>query len=228
MRILSCFHDETGEQNMSAGYYMVVMVMHDQADSLDGYIAAYEERLARLGLDDIPFHMADLLHGQEDYKGLKLADRKRMLVAFNAFVRSIPVTYQVFAYTNFDVKDEIQLAARLEKDIEAFLKDSLEHLQQYDEVAIYYDGGHKAVSTALRNAFKRTLSKKAPVFKTARYQEKRLSQFADFFCSIELAATRYASGRISPTYNKFFGSWRDFRANYLKQARRKRFSITPF
>ena len=146
-----------------------------------------------------------------------------MLVVFNTFVRSLPVTYQLFSYSDFDVKDAQQLTIRLEKDIETFLKGNLGTMQQYDEVAIYYDGGHKAVSAELRNAFNNTLSNNTPVFKVSRFQEKRLAQVADFFCSIELAAARYGSGIVSPTYNKFFGSWKDFRANYLKQVRRKRF-----
>lgn len=44
-RVLSCFHDETGEQDMHAGYYMVAMVIHEQEDSLEPYIRQYEERL---------------------------------------------------------------------------------------------------------------------------------------------------------------------------------------
>ena len=43
--ILSCFHDETGEQDMRAGYYMVAMVIHDQGESLEPYIRQYEDRL---------------------------------------------------------------------------------------------------------------------------------------------------------------------------------------
>jgi len=92
----------------------------------------------------------------------------------------------------------------------------------YYMVAIYYDGGHKAVRSALRKAFDSALSKGVAHFKKPPYQDKRLYQVADYFCSIELAAMRYESGKVSSTYNKFFGSWRNFRANYLKLARRKR------
>ena len=221
-RILSCFHDETGEQDMRAGYYMVAMVIHDQDESLEPYIRQYEDRLRDSGIDDIPFHMVKLLHGHEGYEGVDPADRKKMLVAFNTFVRTLPVSYQVFSYTDFDVKDTEALAKRLESDIESFLKDNLGKFQEFDEVAIYYDGGHKAVRSALRKAFDSALSKGVAHFKKPPYQDKRLDQVADYFCSIELAAMRYGSGKVSSTYNKFFGSWRNFRANYLKLARRKR------
>lgn len=44
--------------------------------------------------------MVKLLHGHEGYEGVEPADRKRMLVAFNTFMRTLPVSYQVFSYTD--------------------------------------------------------------------------------------------------------------------------------
>lgn len=48
-----------------------------------------------------------------------------------------------------------------------------------------------------------------------------LAQAADFFCSMELAALRYADHEETNTYIKLFGSHRAFKANHLKQMRRK-------
>ena len=221
-RILSCFHDETGEEDMRAGYYMVTMVLHDQGEPIGECIKRYEERLASSGLQDVPFHMSDLLHGHEDYEDMELADRKRMLVAFGTFVRTLPVSYHVFQYTDFDVKNPDQLASRLGEDVEEYIKENLPLFQEYENVAVYYDGGQKSVSKALRSAFDAALSSNVAEYKKPRYEDKRLYQAADYFCSIELAAKRYESGSVSSTYNKFFGDWKSFRANYLKQVRRKR------
>lgn len=91
-RVLSCFHDGTSEQDMRAGYYMVVMVVHDQEDRIEDLIGQYHDRLRESDLKDIPFHMVDLLHGHGDYEGVDAADRKRMLVAFSTFVRSPFIT----------------------------------------------------------------------------------------------------------------------------------------
>lgn len=52
-------------------------------------------------------------------------------------------------------------------------------------------------------------------------QERRLAQVADYLCSIELAALRYADHEETDTYKKLFGSARTFKANLLKQVRRK-------
>lgn len=215
------FQDETGEEDMSAGYYMISMVIHDMTESIDENIRDYEDRLRAAGLADIPFHAVKLLHGHEDYEGVSPEDRKRMLVAFATFVRRLPVSYHVFSYTNYDVKSQEQLALRLRTDIEGFLTSRLEEFQSFEEVRVFYDGGQHAAGMAIKEAFDASFPKGVVTHERPAYRQKRLSQVADYLCAIELAASRYSSGRVSSTYNKFYGDWKSFRANYLKQARRK-------
>ncbi len=50
----------------------------------------------------------------------------------------------------------------------------------------------------------------------------RLEQVADYLCTIELAAVKYAVHEDGETYNKFFGGVGAFKRSWLKQARRKR------
>lgn len=54
--------------------------------------------------------------------------------------------------------------------------------------------------------------------------EYRLAQVADYLCTIELAAAKYAAKENGGTYEKFFGGIGSFKKNWLKQARRKSFS----
>jgi len=42
-------------------------------------------------------------------------------------------------------------------------------------------------------------------YRLISYQDRRLAQAADYFCSIELAAMRYERGEESNTYRKFYG-----------------------
>lgn len=220
-RVVGFFQDETGEEDMSAGYYMVSMVIHNMGERIDSHIRDYEARLRASGLADIPFHAVKLLHGHEGYEGVSAADRKRMLVAFATFVRRLPISYHVFSYTDYDVKDQAQLAIRLETDIGRFLDSRLEELQDFDKVRVFYDGGQHAAGFALKEAFNSAFPVGVVVHERPSYREKRLCQVADYLCSIELAACRYAIGDVSSTYNKFYGDWKSFRANYLKQVRRK-------
>lgn len=99
MLTLSCFTDEAGEQNMDAGYYMATLVFHDQSKRFERFIDSYVARLQLEDLHDIPFHSVDLLHGHEDYEGLSVEKRKRPLVAFSMFVRTLPISYHTFSTT---------------------------------------------------------------------------------------------------------------------------------
>lgn len=221
MRLLSCFADETGQQDMGAGYYMLTLVFNDQADELAPLIDAYDSRLALEGLPDIAFHNVELVHGHGDYEGVSVETRKRLLVAFSMFVRTLPVRYHTFKYGAADAASREALATRMRRDIVNFLFDHLGHFQLFDRVPIYYDGGHEAVTQALHGAFDFAPARSAAEYKSLSYQEKRLAQAADYLCSIELAAMRYEAGTVSPTYERFYGSPRKFKQNYLKQARRK-------
>ena len=221
MRLLSCFADETGQQDMGAGYYMLTLVFHDQADGLAPFIGAYDARLSLEGLPDIAFHNVELIHGHGDYEGIAVETRKRLLVAFSMFVRTLPVSYHTFKYDAADVRSREGLASRMRRDIVNFLFDHLGRFQLYDRVPIYYDGGHEAVTQALHGAFDFALARSAAEYKPLSHHEKRLAQAADYLCSIELAAMRYGAGDVSPTYERFYGTPRKFRQNYLKQARRK-------
>ena len=75
--------------------------------------------------------------------------------------------------------------------------------------------------SAICNAFDETLSVNTAEYKSLRYQDRRLSQAADYFCSIELAALRYADRDETGTCKKLFGSARTFKAKHLKQVRKK-------
>lgn len=200
---------------------MLTLVFHDQSESIEPMVSAYEKRLAFENLPDIPFHAVDLLHGHEAYKDESVETRKRLLVAFSMLVRTFPITYKTFAYEAFEVKSKDELQARMRKDIVNFLFDHIGKFQQYDKVPIYYDGGHQAATAALHQAFDYVLAKDVAVYKDLSHHNKRLAQASDYLCAIELAAKRYGKEEESATYSRFFGNPRKFRQNYLKQARRK-------
>lgn len=134
---------------MAAGYYLTALVFHDQSKELAQYIGPYLDRLSLEGLADIPFHGVDLIHGHGDYEGISPEKRKRHLIAFSMFVRTLPITYRVFSYERAYTEDRDRLEARLRKDIIDFVFDRLDDFQLYDRVAIYYDGGQEAVTASL-------------------------------------------------------------------------------
>ena len=188
---------------MAAGYYLTALVFHDQSKELAQYIGPYLDRLSLEGLADIPFHGVDLIHGHGDYEGISPEKRKRHLIAFSMFVRTLPITYRVFSYERTYTEDRDRLEARLRKDIIDFVFDRLDDFQLYDQVAIYYDGGQEAVTASLHGAFDYALARSAAVYKPLSHQEKRLAQAADYLCTVGLAERRYERGDVSASYRRF-------------------------
>ena len=94
--------------------------------------------------------------------------------------------------------------------------------QGFDGIRVFYDGGQHAASQAIHKAFDRTFSRGAVSHEKPSYRHKRLCQVADYIAAIGLAAGCYSAGDVPPTYNKFYGDWKSFRANYLKLVRHNR------
>ena len=222
---LSAFFDESGQERRyqtDTKYYLLTLVLHDQNNPISDLIESYESSLSESSIPDVPFHAYDLYHRRGGYEGLDFETRKKLFMKFAGLVRRLPITYVTFKYRRSEYVDAKALSERMRKDLAAFVQDNLAEFQSYDTVAVYYDGGQNAVRTAIRNAFDETLSINTAEYKSLRYQERRLAQAADFFCSIELAALRYDDHEETETYRKLFGGARAFKSNYLKQVRRKR------
>lgn len=222
---ISAFFDESGQERSfqpNSKYYLLTVVLHDQSNPIDNIISAYEKSLSAAALPDIPFHAYDLYHTRGGYADLDFAIRKKLFAKFSGFVRQLPISYMTFSYRRSEFKDANALSERMRRDLIAFVRDNLVMFQSYDTVAIYYDGGQNAARNAIRNAFDETLSVNTAEYKRLRFQERRLAQVADYLCSIELAALRYADHEETSTYIKLFGGARAFKANQLKQIRRKR------
>ena len=221
MHRASVFCDEAGEQDMSDGYYLLTLVLHDQGNRIDAAVSDYEGRLRLEGLPDVPFHMVDLLHGHGGYEGLDARVRWSLLLRFSTLVRHLGVRYHTFTYSAYDVAGADALSARMRRDMVDFLYGNLGALQSFESVVVYYDQGQQAVTSALHRAFDYMLGDGVVEYRLISYQERRLAQVADYLSSIELAGMRFDSGSVSKTYERFYGTRGEFRRNFLKQARRK-------
>ena len=219
---LSIFVDESGDRGGKARYYLLTLVFHNQTDDIMEEIAEYERRLATEGLADIPFHSEPLMNGHKDYENLSVSQRKRLLVHFSALVRRLPISYTTFAYRRSEFEDPAKLSARMKRDVSNLLFDRLGFFQGFSEVKVYYDNGQDIVKQALDQSIGFVLSKGVVDPRKTTMADYRLEQAADYLCTIELAAVKYAAKEDGGTYNKFFGGVGPFKKNWLKQARRKR------
>lgn len=221
-RELSVFADESGGRRGHSRYYLLTLVFHNQADLIDEKIAAYERSLADAGLPDVPFHSEPLLNGHGPYENMELSKRKKMLYALNVLAQRLPISYRTFAYRRSEYEDPAALSTRMKRDISGLLFDNLEFFQSFDDVKVYYDNGQDIVKQALDQSIGFVLSKNVVERRRTSMTDYRLEQVADYLCTIELAAIKYAAKENGATYDKFFGGVGAFKRNWLKQARRKR------
>lgn len=218
MAELSIFVDESGSADLSTRRYLVTLFFHDQSVSIDDAIGRYEASLREKGLPNIPFHASPLINGNDEYKNLEMADRKRLWAALFVFTRTLPVSYRTFSYLTREFTQD-SLRDRIERDIKALMEESLAKFQSFEAVKIYYDGGQSAVTQALHGAIDSVLSKQATGYRKSSATQYRLSQVADFVCTVELTALKYEASEQTQTDGKFFGMKGYFKKNLLKKVR---------
>ena len=114
------------------------------------------------------------------------------------------------------------MTAAMRKRLVDFLFDKLTYFQDFDVVKIYYDDGQKSVARAIHKAVDYALAKDAVTYRLASSADYRLSQIADYICTMELTALKYADKASSATDEKSFGSWSQFKKGILKEVRAER------
>lgn len=214
--------DETGNQNLSEGFYLVAVVLHEHLADITNPIRAYEDRLAVAELENVPFHGKDLLHGNAGYREVSVGDRKRLLTQFARLVRFLPFSYFTLKYDTSETHNKMELEARMRRDLASFVYDHLSYFQSFDSISVYYDNGQGAVSVALRDALDFVLARNVADFRDANHEARRLLQVADYICTIERTAIAYDAGIQSNTQERFFGNRRAFMQSFMKQLVRKR------
>ncbi len=219
---ISLFADESGESGTQSKYYLLTLVLHEQSDDISRAIELYEKDLRAKNLPDIPLHASPLMYSKDDYAGMDIQDRKRLLQSFFTMLQHMPVRYHTFSYRKSELNDGALLEARMKRDVVNFIFDNLGYLQGFDRVKVYYDDGQQVVTKALHDAVEYALSTEAVTYKDGGPKDYRLAQAADLICTIELAALRFEAGETAKTYERFFGSFGSFKKNWLKKIRKKR------
>lgn len=115
-------------------------------------IELYENALYDKGLPDIPLHTSPLPNGHDDYQGMDIQGRKRLLQAFFTIRQHMPIMYHAFSYEKSEFKSDAALITRMKRNMVNLIFDNLEYLQRFDKVKVYYDDGQYIVTKSLHDA----------------------------------------------------------------------------
>ena len=213
MEELSIFVDESGDAGETSTYYLITIVLHDQAKDISEVLEPYEADLRARRVADIPMHLGPLLNGNDDYKGLGASTRKALLNSFRVMADKLPFQYMTFAYRKSEYADYRSLFTSMKRDLVLTIFDNLDFFQKFEKVKVYYDNGQSVVTNALHDAV---------IYRDAKPADYRLFQLADYICTLELTALKYQSRSETATDRMFFGQWGSFKKNYLKKLRKHR------
>ena len=226
MKELSIFIDESGdfgEYDYRSPYYIVSFVFHNQENDISLNITKLDRILTRFNINNNCIHTAPLVRGEEIYQNMDLHARRKILNSFFAFLKDINISYESFYVEKKHIEDEVELTAKLSKQIANFAKDNLSYFQQFNTIKIYYDNGQVELTKILVSIFSGLFIDMK--FIKAIPSNYKLFQASDLFCYFTLAKLKYETKSLSSIERRFFESYRQLQRNYLKQVARYQFKI---
>lgn len=225
---VSVFVDESGSFDASAAasrYYLICMVLHNQAQSVSELVRLLDYELASIGLEpSMNIHCAPLIRRENEYAGIPIEHRQRIFTKMLAFARTAPLTYRCFKVDKRFVDETQSIHDLLLREIAGFLIARESEFERYGKIKVYYDNGQPQVTRILKEAFA-IYSAKTEFVADVMPGKYRLFQVADLICTLELAATKILDGTgLSASERAFFNGARNFRRNILKPLLRKKIS----
>jgi hypothetical protein len=224
MRELSVFVDESGdygEYNNKSPYYIVTLVLHDQAKDISGQISSLDSALANIRITDKAIHTGPIIRRELEYRYMDIELRKKIFNCLFNFTRKIDFSYYTLVVEKKQIDDSIELYAQLSKQLAAFLTEHLNIFIGYDRVIIYYDNGQIELTKILVSVFNSILHNVE--FKRVFPSDYKLFQVADLICTLELIAIKLDKKSLSNSEINFFTTKKQLKKSFLSQIERKRF-----
>lgn len=223
---ISVFVDESGSfepDEESSRFYLVCLLLHDQADDISEFVANLESYLETVGLGrDHAVHVGPLIRREDEYGRMLREERQAIFRKMMAFVRKVNISYGCFKIDKHFNQAPTAVHDKLLQGLNRFLIDHADMLNSYDKLKVYYDDGQAQVKELLREAFG-MFSSITEFVEDVKPEKYRLFQAADLLCSIELIAAKLESGApMTLSEDKFFGSVRVFERDVFKKLKAKR------
>lgn len=218
MKELSVFVDESGDFGDYAehsSYYIVSLVLHDQAVDINREIIQLERQLTNLGYPKHCMHCGPIIRNEQEYRKDTLENRQKMLKTLMAFFRKINVSCYTISIEKKHISDPLEATTKLAKLLSRFIRENYTFFTDFDLVKIYYDNGQIEVSKLLSSVFNALLENVE--FRRVFPSDYRLFQIADLICTLKLLELKTEHHELSKAELLFFEDERNIRKNYLKR-----------
>lgn len=224
---LSIFVDESGTfqyPDPDSRFYIVGMVFHDQDFDIHPLIRHLDQNVEVLGLDKdtFYFHAGPLIRKEKGYAFFNRHLRGRIFDRMMTFARKAEFRYHCLSVDKRFVTSALQVASRLQKELETFLVENRDTLNAVGKVKIYYDCGQTPLTKLLRQTFSSELTCPVEFAQGVKPENYKLFQLADLICTLHLIELKIANGeRMTASEFRFFGSSRNFERNVLRKIKSK-------
>ena len=219
---LSVFVDESedfGEYDYHAPYYIISLVFHNQSNDIQSDLAHFEDELSYLNLPNHCVHAGPIILSEEEYKGMTLDERRKILKKLMAFVRHVDISYKAIYIEKKHIEDSVEATGKLSKQLSSLIRKNMDFFCSFDVVKIYYDNGQVEVTRVLSSVFNALLENVE--FRKVIPSQYRLFQVADLICTLKLTELKLANNTLSKSEKTFFESERILKKNYLKPIKSK-------
>ena len=221
-KVLSVFIDESGDfgaYSHHSPYYIVSMVLHDQAVDIQSEITGLNERLLQSGYQNHVIHTGPLIRREQDYKNELTEKRRHLFNMLYYFCRKIDFHYISISIRKRECADVIALTAKISRQISSVLMQHRDYFANFEKIIVYYDNGQIELTKILTSVFNALFTHVE--FRKVLPSEYKLCQVADLICTMQLLSEKSETDGFTASEMEFFSSPRDFRKNYLKNIRKK-------
>lgn len=217
MRELSIFIDESGDfgpYEPHAAYYLITLVFHNQADSINDDVAFLKRRVIEQWFqEEHAVHAGPLIRREADYSSLNIIERKRLFRSLFDFMRRVRIGFKTFTFRKKEFDGHDAMVSRMSREIGAYIRENLAFFQSFDRIVVYYDGGQKEITTIINSVLNVLLEVEVERVRPSDY---RLFQAADMICTLGLLVAKVTDDSLTKSEREFFGGVRDLKKNYLR------------
>ena len=225
MKELSIFVDESGDFGTfkpHSPFYLFTMVFHEQDKPITSQIENLDRHIREMGLPECHcFHAGPIIRREEDYSNFTIQQRRKCLNAITALARHSNITYKNFVVEKKKGQDPLELNKTLSKKLHEFLTENKIFFEAFRKIIVYYDNGQVELNKILASIFSISLANIE--FRKVSPINYKLFQVADLLCTMKLIDIKFERGIQSASEQKFFGSTRDLKKNYLNPLSKLKF-----
>ena len=119
-KVLSIFVDESGRfqfPDADSRFYILGLVLHDQAKSIDRYVVDLQSAEDEIGLEGHCFHAGPLIRKEKGYEFMSRKWRGRILSRMMAFAQKVPFCYHCLSVDKKLIDDLGQIVERLKRAV---------------------------------------------------------------------------------------------------------------